>query len=281
MRIIITADSTCDLSEELLEQYKIKTIPLYVMMDGKSLRDTVDIKSQDVFDYTERTGKLCGTAALSIGDYTDCFASLSKEYDAVVHISLSACFSSCFQNAAIAAEDFDNVYVVDSKNLSTGHGHVVLEAARLAENCTDVEKMVEELNEFTGRVEASFVLNRLDYMVKGGRCSMVAALGANLLKLKPGIEVVDGKMQVAKKYRGSYIKCLEAYVKDKLDGRNDIVYDKCFITYTTADPEEVEAVRAAMAKYASFETIYETHAGCTVSCHCGPKTLGILFVRKK
>ncbi|MCQ2419492.1 MAG: DegV family protein [Clostridia bacterium] len=281
MRIVITSDSTCDLSDALIEQYKIKIIPLYVVMEGKSLLDTVNVTPKDIFDYTDRTGKLCGTAARSIGDYADYFAPLSREYDAVVHISISSGFSSCFQNATLAAEDFDNVYVVNSKNLSTGHGHVVLEAARLAENCTDVEKMVEELNEFTGRVEASFVLDRLDYMVKGGRCSMVAALGANLLKLKPGIEVVDGKMQVAKKYRGSYIKCLEAYVKDKLDGRDDIIYDKCFLTYTTADPEEVEAVRAAMAKYANFETIYETTAGCTVGCHCGPKTLGILFIRKR
>lgn len=281
MRIKITSDSTCDLSEAQIEQYNIGITPLYIVMDGKSLLDGVDVTSQDVFDYTDRTGTLCSTSALSIGNYADHFAPLSREYDAVVHISLSSGFSSCYQNACLAAEDFDNVYVIDSKNLSTGHGHVVLEAVKLAETCTDVEKMVEELNEFTGRVEASFVLDRLDYMVKGGRCSMVAALGANLLKLKPGIEVVDGKMQVGKKYRGSYIKCLEAYVKDKLADRDDIVYERAFITYTTATEEELSAVRAAMAQYANFETVYETTAGCTISCHCGPSTLGVLFIRKK
>lgn len=281
MRIKITSDSTCDLSEALIEQYNIKIIPLYVVMDDKTLLDGVDVNSQDIFDYTDRTGKLCSTSAVSIGNYADYFAPLSEEYDAVVHISISSGFSSCYQNACLAAADFDNVYVIDSKNLSTGQGHVVLEAAKLAENCTDVEKLVEELNDLTGRVEASFVLDRLDYMVKGGRCSMVAALGANLLKLKPGIEVVDGKMQVGKKYRGSYLKCLEAYVKDKLADRDDVLYERAFITYTTATEEELEAVRAVMAQYAPFETIYETTAGCTVACHCGPSTLGVLFIRKK
>lgn len=281
MRIKITSDSTCDLSEALIEQYNIKILPLYVVMDDKTLLDGVDVHSQDIFDYTDRTGKLCSTSALSIGNYADHFAPLSEEYDAVVHISISSGFSSCYQNACLAAADFDNVYVVDSKNLSTGQGHVVLEAAKLAENCTDVEKLVEELNDITGRVEASFVLDRLDYMVKGGRCSMVAALGANLLKLKPGIEVVDGKMQVGKKYRGSYLKCLEAYVKDKLADRDDVLYERAFITYTTATEEELEAVRAVVAQYASFETVYETTAGCTISCHCGPSTLGVLFIRKK
>lgn len=280
MRIKITSDSTCDLSKALLEENDIELFPLYVNMGEKCLRDGVDVTIADVFAYTEKTGQLCSTAAINIADYHDRFEVLSREYDAVVHINISSDFSSCYQNARLAAEDFDNVYVIDSRNLSTGHGHVVMEAAKMAKTCTDVEKMVKDLNEITGKVEASFIIDRLDYMVKGGRCSMVAALGANLLKLKPCIEVVNGKMQVCKKYRGSYIKCLESYVKDRLEGRSDINYERAFITFPTATPEELAAVHAVMDKYASFETVYETNAGCTVSCHCGPKTLGVLFIRK-
>lgn len=281
MRIKITSDSTCDLSEALLQENEIELFPLYVNMGEKCLRDGVNVHSNDIFAYTDQTGQLCSTAAVNIADYRDRFAVLSGEYDAVVHINISSDFSSCYQNACLAAEEFDNVYVVDSRNLSTGHGHVVMEAAKMAKTCTNVEKMVEELKELTGRVEASFVLNQLAYMVKGGRCSMVAALGANLLRLKPSIEVANGKMQVCKKYRGSYIKCLEEYVKDRLDGRSDILYDRVFITYSTATQEELDAVQAAVKKYASFENVFVTTAGCTVSCHCGPQTLGVLFIRKK
>lgn len=223
MKIKITSDSTCDLSPELIAENQIEVFPLHVNKGGQFFTDGVDITPSDIFAHVEQGGDLCSTAALNVEEYRQRFAVLSPEYDAVVHINISADFSSCYQNACLAAAEFPNVYVVDSRNLSTGHGHVVMEACKMAKNCTDVEKMVEDLKELTGRVEASFILNRLDYMVKGGRCSMVAALGANLLKLKPCIEVANGKMQVCKKYRGSYLKCLESYVTERLSGRDDIV----------------------------------------------------------
>lgn len=281
MRIKITSDSTCDLSEELLRENEIELLPLYVNRGGESFRDGVNIWPKDIFEFTDRTGVLCSTAAVNVADYRERFAVLSKEYDAVVHVTISADFSSCYQNACLAAEEFKNVYVIDSRNLSSGHGHVVMEACKMAKDCEDIQKMLAELRELTGRVEASFIMDRLDYMVKGGRCSMVAALGANLLRLKPCIEVADGKMRVCKKYRGSYVKCLEDYVKDRLSGRTDIIYERAFITFPTASEEELRVVHAAIERYAPFAHVYETCAGCTVSCHCGPKTLGVLFIRKK
>ena len=201
----------------------------------------------------------------------------------MIHINISADFSSCHQNACVAAEEFPGrVFVVDSRNLSTGHGHVVCEAVKMAEaGILSPAEIAEVLRELADRVDASFVLDRLDYMVKGGRCSAVAALGANLLKLKPYIEVVDGKMRVGKKYRGSFEKCILEYVKDKLQGRDDLVLERIFITYTPVQEDLVEKVRAAVASYAPFEEIVETQAGCTISCHCGPGTLGILFIRSK
>lgn len=281
MKIKITADSTCDLSPQLIAENHIELFPLHVNKGGKFFRDGVDITPAEIFAHVDQGGDLCSTAAVNADEYQQRFAVLSREYDAVVHIDISSDFSSCYQNACIAARGFDNVYVIDSRNLSTGHGHVVMEACKMAKTCTNVEQMVADLQELTSRVEASFIMNRLDYMVKGGRCSTVAALGANLLKLKPCIEVADGKMRVCKKYRGSYIKCLESYVAERLSGRDDIVYERLFITYSTASQEELDAVHRVVNRCAPFTQVIETRAGCTVSCHCGPQTLGVLFIRKR
>ena len=215
-----------------------------------------------------------------MGDYQDFFQRFAADYDAVVHISISSEFSSSFQNAHIAASEFDNVRVIDSRNLSTGQGLVVLAACDLREKVESVDELCDKLNDLTSRVEASFVLDRLDYMVKGGRCSSAAALGANLLNLKPCIEVRDGKMSVVKKYRGNYSKCLANYVKDRLDGRDDLDTGRLFITRTPVSDESYAAVKEAVGKYGHFDEVFETEAGCTVSCHCGPGTLGVLFIRK-
>ncbi len=281
MKIKITSDSTCDLSKELLAAHDITLMALTVIKDGQGFQDNVTITPADIFAHVAAGGALCSTTAVSIGEYLEFFAPLSKEYDAVVHINLGSGFSSTHQNACLAAEDFDNVYVIDSKNLSTGQGLVVLKACELAKTATDMDELKAELDAFTGKVEASFLVDKLDYLVKGGRCSAAAALGANLLNLKPCIEVKDNKMGVCKKYRGKYEKCFSAYVKDRLDGREDLdLTQPLFITQTKVTDECYEAVKAAVAAHSPFGTTYETTAGCTVSCHCGPGTLGILFVRK-
>lgn len=280
MNIKITADSTCDLSPQQLQEHNITLARLTVVKGGASFVDGETITPADIFAHVAAGGDLCSTTALNIDEYRSLFSRYAGEYDGVIHINIGAGFSSCYQNACIAAEEFPNVRVIDSRNLSTGQGHVVLEACRLAKTCGSLDEIAQRLREFAPRVEASFLLDRLDYMVKGGRCSSVLALGANLLNLKPCIEVRDGKMVVVKKYRGSYAKCLAAYVKDRLDGREDIVRDELFLTYTPISDECLGAVKSAIDRYGHFRTLYETHAGCTVSCHCGPGTLGVLFVRK-
>ena len=281
MSIKITSDSTSDLSPALLEQYDITVLPLYVTMGEQTCRDGVDARPEDLFAYVERTGSLPTTAAVNVADYHDCFAQFSPRHEAVIHITISSDFSSCYQNACVAAEGFSNVYVVDSRNLSTGHGLVVLEAALAAQRGEQPEAIVAHLNEVASQVEASFVVDKLDYLVKGGRCSSAAALGANLLKLKPCIEVVDGRMKVGKKYRGNYDKVLLQYVRERLDGRDDLALDRIFVTQTPCRPETVEAVKAEIQTYAPFSEIIETTAGCTISSHCGPNTLGILFLRSR
>ena len=283
MKIKISSDSTCDLNKDYLEEHNVACIPLYTIKDGETFRDCVDIYPADIFSHVAAGGNLCSTAALNIDDYTTVFSGLLQDCDALIHINISSDFSSCYQNACIAAQEFENVYVIDSRNLSTGHGHIVCQAVRMVEEgVLSPSEIAESLREITSRVEASFVLDQLEYLRKGGRCSALAAMGANLLSLKPCIEVKDGKMNVGKKYRGKYKNCLANYVKDRLENRQDIDYSRIFITYTAnIDRDIVDLVKESVQTYASFDEIIETTAGCTVSCHCGPNTLGILFIRSK
>lgn len=279
-RIKILSDSTCDLTPALLQKYDITLTPLTVVKDGKSFRDGVDITPADIFAHVDGGGALCSTSAVSEYEYATFFSRYAPDYDAVVQITIGSGFSACYQNACLAAQGFDNVFVVDSENLSSGQGLLVMEAVRLAEAGQSGEDIARALRELAPKVEASFLVERLDYLYKGGRCSAVAALGANLLGLKPCIEVSGGKMGVCKKYRGSFESAVRQYVRERLEGREDIRPALAFVTHPAAPESVVRAALDTAAQYGSFDQIIETHAGCTVSCHCGPHTLGILFVRK-
>lgn len=280
MNIKITTDSTCDLPKELLETCNISILPLTVIRDGNAYRDGVDITPADIFRHVETVGTLCSTSAPNIVEYRDFFARFAEEYDAVIHISLGSGFSTSNQSATLAAEEFDNVWVIDSMSLSVGQGYVALAAWKYAQTAVDPQEVCRKAEAFRSRVEISFLLNRLDYMQKGGRCSAAAALGANLLSLKPCIEVQDNKMVVAKKYRGNYAKCIAAYIKDRLSGRTDINCDHAFITCTSLDEKHRAVVEDSIAQFGTFELVQSSYAGCTVSCHCGPDTVGIIFIRK-
>ena len=280
-KVRITADSTCDLSPELVERYGITILPLYVNLDGAMYRDGVDVNPDMIFDLFREKKVLPKTAAVSVQDYIDVFSRMKEEEDCeIVHIGISSDFSSCYQNACLAAEEVGGVYPVDSRNLSTGIGHIVLRAAEMAEegmNASDIQQACVEL---TGLVEASFVISNLIFLYKGGRCSATSAIMGSALNIKPSIEVKDGKMGVGKKYRGSYEKCLVRYVADHLKDRDDIDPRRLFITRSSG-PEEIDrAVLEEVKKYVDFEEIHYTYAGCTVCGHCGPETLGILYMRK-
>ena len=279
-RIKILSDSTCDLTPELLQEYDITLTPLTVVKGGEPFRDGVDITPADIFAHVDGGGALCSTSAVSEYEYATVFSQYVSDYDAVVQITIGSGFSACYQNACLAAQGFDNVFVVDSENLSSGQGLLVMEAVRLAEAGQSGEDIARALRELAPKVEASFLVERLDYLYKGGRCSAAAALGANLLGLKPCIEVSGGKMGVCKKYRGSFESAVRQYVQERLEGREDIRPALAFVTHPAAQESVVRAALDTAAQYGSFDQVIETHAGCTVSCHCGPHTLGILFVRK-
>ncbi|MBA4603095.1 DegV family protein [Thermoactinomyces mirandus] len=278
--IKITADSTCDLSPEILSTMDITLVPLHVLIDDKVFRDGVDITPAEIFRYVGEEGKTCKTAAVNVYEYQNLFAELSPKYEAVIHVSISSDFSSSYQNAVLAAQDFQNVYVVDSRNLSTGSGHIVYDAALMAREGLPAEEICSRLEAEIPKVDASFVIDRLDYLHRGGRCSGVETIGATLLRIKPSIEVIDGKMKVGKKYRGSFDRCLEHYVRNKLSDRQNFDESRIFITHSMCSENTVAKVKEAVRRYADFDEIIETRAGCTISCHCGPNTLGILFKLK-
>lgn len=283
MAVQIVADSTCDLSQKLIEQYHIHILPLTVSLNDTEYRDGIDLHAADIFRAVGNGSSLPKTAAVSVAVFADCFREILAEHpgDEILCITIGSKFSSCFQNASIAAEETGSVTAVDSCNLSTGFGHVVLSAAEYTAEGHTASETAAYLNaQIIPYVDASFIIDRLDYLRKGGRCSSVAALGANLLKLKPCIEVKNGEMHVAKKYRGNFVHCVSEYAKERLADRSSIRDHRIFVTHTDASPEAVKAAKDAVREAGGFELTEETAAGCTISCHCGPNTLGILFIRK-
>jgi DegV family protein with EDD domain len=278
--IKITADSTCDLAPWILRDFDISLIPLYIIKGGRVYRDGIDITPAEIFRHVEQTGEHPSTAAVNTYDYDVHFEKFSARYGAVIHISIGSGFSMCWQNAAEAAKRYKNVFVFDSNNLSSGQGLLVFEAARMARGGATPDEILARLDALRDKVETSFLLDRLDYIFKGGRCSLATAVGANIMHLRTCVEVTGGKMTVQKKYRGSFESAVAAYVRDRLGGRRDLNLSTVFITHTQAPLAAVQAARGAIEQQAEFASVIETRAGCTVSCHCGPKTLGIVFTRE-
>ena len=278
--IRITCDSTCDLTASLYETYRAQPVPLGVSLGDDFRRDGVDIKPQDIYAFAAATGSLPKTSAISVGEYEELFRSLTAQGDPVIHINLSSELSASHQNACLAAQMVGNVYVVDSRNLSSGSGHLVLLARELADEGKSPEEIVAALEEARAKLDVSFVLQTLEYLHMGGRCSGVAAFGANLMKLRPEIEVIDGKMQVGHKYRGTMEKTILAYIRGRLEGRTDIDCKRIFITHSGV-PQDIEDKAVALVKELQpFREVIVTSAGCTISSHCGPNCLGVLFLRK-
>ena len=280
-QIIISSDSTCDLSKELVERYQIHIQPMGISLGDQIYRDGVDITPDMIYAHHEKTGQLPKTSAINVVEALEYFEELTKDGSAVIHFTISSSMSSTYNNACVAAQEFENVYVVDAKNLSTGSGLLVLAAAEMAREGLEAQQIVEKLNDLADRVDASFVVDNLEYLVKGGRCSALAAFGANLLQLKPCISVKNGAMGVGKKYRGKFEKVLLTYVADRLADAEDICLDRVFVTHAGCDPKVVESVAETVKNTLPFREILVTRAGCTVSSHCGANTLGVLFIRKK
>lgn len=278
--VVITSDSTTDLSKELRERYNVTVMPLKITLGDKTYTDGVDINPDDIYAHHDKTGELPKTAATNVGDCIDFFKPFCEAGKTVIHFTISSDMSSTYNNACIAAEEVGNVYVIDTKNLSTGGGLLVVAAAEMIANGLSAEETVQKTRALVPCVDASFVIDSLEYLYKGGRCSAVAMFGANLLKLKPCIQVKEGKMDVAKKYRGKFSEVAKQYVSEKISDYSDIDLDRVFVTHAGCDPELMNELVELVKSKAPFKEVFLTRAGCTVSSHCGANTLGVLFIRK-
>ena len=278
MKIAVSCESACDLTKEIIKENNINVIPFHVVLGDEEVLDDGSFTSENLFEFVEKNGVLPKTAAITVGEYEDFFKDMLKNYDAVIHICISSELSSSQNNAIMAANNVKNVYVIDSKNLSTGIGLIVLSACEKVKKSMEITDIVQKLNSEVQRVQASFVLNTLKYMHKGGRCSVFTLLGATALGIKPEIKVTNGKMGVNKKYKGKLNVVLENYIKDILTNNNPDL-SCAFVTYSSK-PEYADKVIEKVKEF-GFEKVYETTAGATVSSHCGPYTLGVLFLNKE
>ncbi len=276
MKIAITSDSVLDLPKELLEEYDIKVIPLNIMLGETEYKDN-EITNEDIFKYVKETGVLPKTSAENTQGFIEFFKEILKEYDGIVHFDISGEMSTTYTNAYMASLEFNGkVEVIDSRSLSTGMALQAIYARELTKTESSVQVIAEKVRARTNSVQASFVIEKLDYLRKGGRCSAVALFGANLLKIRPQIIVKDGKMGSHRKYRGKMLQCVKMYCEDTLAEFNTPDKSIGFVTYSSATEEMIEVAKQALID-AGFEKIYTTIARATVSSHCGPNTLGILY----
>ncbi len=279
-KVIIASDSTCDLGPELISRYDIKILPLSVNLGSRIYTDGVDIDPDMIYRHYEEQHELPKTAAPNVLDFETLYQKYTSQGYAVVMFTISSTMSSTYNNARLAALDFEDVYAVDSCNLSTGGGLLVLHAAEMAAAGKSAAEIAEECRALTQKVDASFVIDNLEFLHKGGRCSAVAAFGANLLQLKPCIAVSEGKMGVTKKYRGKFGMVLQKYIADRIGDGSGIRKNRIFVTHAGCDDEIVQQCVAQVQAMGIFDEVLVTRAGCTVSAHCGRNTLGVLFVKE-
>lgn len=279
-KVLIVTDSTSDLGAELLEQYGVAVLPMTVTLGNTDYVDGVDIDPDQVYAHYERTGQLPKTAAINMAQFSDYFRDYTEQGYSVVLFVISSGMSSTYDHACMAAEDFDNVFVVDTKNLSTGSGLLVLSACDMAAEGKSAREIAEACAALASRVNASFVIDSLEFLHKGGRCSALEAYGAEFLHIKPCIAVKDGKMGVGKKYRGNFASVLERYIADRLGDGSSVDLDRVFVTHAGCDEELCRRCVEKVKQIVPFCEVLLTRAGCTVSSHCGRNTLGVLFMNK-
>ncbi len=277
-KIVFATDSSCDIPKHFLTDNAVSVLPYHISFGDEDFIDGVTITRDVLYQKEKETGMMPKTAAIAPAVFEDFFRELLEKGDAVVYFSIGSRFSSACQNACIAAAEFENVFVVDTNSLSSGEALVLLHAISLRESGMEAAAIQEECAAFSARCDVSFVLDRLDYMHKGGRCSGVTALGANLLGIKPCIAITDGMLGMEKKYRGKFKMIVSKYIEERL---SEIPPASSYVILANSgvDAEILDAAREALQNANLFETIYETDAGCVISSHCGPGTIGIIYVK--
>lgn len=279
-KVIISTDSPADLTSELAEKYSVAICPLHVILNGEDMLDGVNISTDMIFDNYKQNKSLPSTSAIPVGEYTEKFAELTADGSSVVHISLSSGVSSSHRNAVIAAEDFDDVYVVDSMLLTTAMSILVIKAAHMAERGMSAQDIVKEIETLREKVDISFILDNLEFLAKGGRCSAVAALGANILGIRPSLEMREGKLGVCKKYRGKIDKIQLQYLNERLESLGEVDDEIAILVHSQIDEAQLTAMADILKTSGKFKEVIVAPAGCTISAHCGPNCVGISVLKK-
>lgn len=276
--VIISADSTCDLPQELVERFDIRIIPLTVLLGEDSYFDNKDFDPDKIYEYYKESGTLPKTSAPSVQQFIDFFAPMVEAGYEVVHLDISSELSATFSSGRIAASEFEGIYNIDTRSLSTGISLLILEAAKCRDEGMSAAEIAAHLETLVPKVETSFVIDTLEFLWKGGRCSGVAALGANMLKLRPAIQMKDGKLDVYKKYRGAMQNVYKQYARETLSGKE--IYGQYIFIVDSGEvsAEAVESVREIINEIAPGHEIFYNRAGSTISSHCGPGTLGVIFI---
>lgn len=276
MKIAISAESTIDIPVELQKEFNIHTIPFTVLLGEKSGLDG-EITPPEIFEYVSKNNILPKTSAINEYQFNEYFENLLKEYDAIIHFSLSSELSSAYKNGLRTSTLFKNVHVIDSRSLSTGIALQVMHACDLRDQGKSVEEILNAIEKRIPAVQASFVVNTLDYLYKGGRCSGLTRLAALVFRIKPQIVVADGKMKSTNKFTGKNSVVVGKYAEAVFEEFKNPDLTRVFVTHSYADQDMVDVAVKACEKR-GFKKIYITTAGATITSHCGPKTLGILFI---
>lgn len=280
-KVLITTDSTADLSPEILQSRNIKVIPLYVRFNEDTYRDSIDITTEELYKKVDELGYLPKTQAVSPGDFENFFKPYLKDGYKIVHISIGSKISATYQSALLALDllETKDVYVVDSANLSSGIGLLVLKATDFRDKGMDAQSIFDEVTKLVPKVRSQFAIRTLDYLHKGGRASGLSAFVGSVLRIKPIIQVNDGKLDVYKKSVGKMSKALDIMIDDlvKLNGAIDDRY--VFITHSMA-PDSFQYIKNELSSKIHVKEILEGHAGCVISSHCGQGTIGILYIKR-
>ncbi|MBQ7373358.1 MAG: DegV family protein [Clostridia bacterium] len=279
-KIKITSDSTCDLPQSLVEENGVGICPIAILLGLDEYHDTVDVDAEKVLAYVKETGNLPKTAATSIDAYKEYFEQFTSEGYTVIHFNISSKASSCYNNASMAAKEMENVYVIDSLSLSTGQGIQILKACELVKQGKSAKEIVETINENRSKVQVSFVVDKLDFLHKGGRCSSTAAFMGKVLKIHPSIAMKNGSLLADKKYMGNLTRGCTQYVKDLADAYKNYDESICFLTHSPSDQALVDLVAEKVKEHFKFDKVVDAVAGSTVTSHCGPNTIGLIFFTK-
>ncbi len=281
MTVIVTADSSCDVTAECMAPIPFELFPLTIIQDGIEYKDGVDIHPEEIYARVQAGAPVPTTSAVNLIDYAQRFELLSQQYDAVIHISLGSAISSCYEHACMAAKSFPNVYIIDSKNISLGSGLLLLEAKRMLLEGAEPESIVSTLTDMARRVEFYFLVDQLSFLQKGGRCSNLASLGANLLKLKPCLSMdEEGVMSMVKKYRGAMEKILPSFYAEYLKDRQDIEVESTRFITTSCPDAWIDLSLDEIERCIGYRPPADFFAGCTICSHSGPRALGLAILRK-